>query len=203
MTKTKRVALTQSRWELTFACSQQGKGCTQVKRMPSICECLYVWLSGLCRILNQAHQQSNNRVQMMERFKDHLCGLFLETRIHFCHARVHSTCFPFIQEVHEDQAQAPLNATHPESPLPAPSAPEPAPATNAQAEKPIPSKSLLDWLRQQADYSLEAPSFGAVSVYEGFPHCFSFQITWCHLLIRSLLGSPERQVQEESRDMVL
>ncbi|XP_049635056.1 chromodomain-helicase-DNA-binding protein 6 isoform X1 [Suncus etruscus] len=66
-----------------------------------------------------------------------------------------------ILEVHEDQAQAPLNATHPEGPLPAPSAPEPAAATNAQAEKPIPSKSLLDWLRQQADYSLEAPSFGA------------------------------------------
>lgn len=67
-----------------------------------------------------------------------------------------------VLEVREDPAQAPLSTpSHPEGPGPASLAPEPALATSAQAEKPMPSKSLLDWLRQQADYSLDAPSFGA------------------------------------------
>lgn len=74
-------------------------------------------------------------------------------------------CFPFVQEVHEDPGQAPLSTSHPEGPVPPPVAPEPAPAAGSQAEKAIPSKSLLDWLRQQADdYSLDVPGFGAVSV---------------------------------------
>lgn len=72
--------------------------------------------------------------------------------------------FLLVQEVHEDPGQAPPSTSHPEGPVPAPSAPEPAPAASSQAEKAIPSKSLLDWLRQQADYSLEVPGFGAVSV---------------------------------------
>ncbi|EHH19691.1 Chromodomain-helicase-DNA-binding protein 6 [Macaca mulatta] len=66
-----------------------------------------------------------------------------------------------IEEVHEDPGQATLSTTHPEGPGPATSAPEPATAASSQAEKAIPSKSLLDWLRQQADYSLEVPGFGA------------------------------------------
>uniref|UniRef100_A0A8C4N1F8 Chromodomain helicase DNA binding protein 6 n=1 Tax=Equus asinus asinus TaxID=83772 RepID=A0A8C4N1F8_EQUAS len=62
--------------------------------------------------------------------------------------------------VHEDPGPAPLSTSHPEGPVPATSAPEPAPAASSQAEKAIPSKSLLDWLRQQADYSLEVPDCG-------------------------------------------
>ncbi|XP_059563041.1 chromodomain-helicase-DNA-binding protein 6 isoform X2 [Myotis daubentonii] len=66
-----------------------------------------------------------------------------------------------ILEVHENSGQASLSTSHPEGPVPAPSTPEPAPAAGSQAEKTIPSKSLLDWLRQQADYSLDVPGFGA------------------------------------------
>uniref|UniRef100_A0A8I3WB54 Chromodomain helicase DNA binding protein 6 n=1 Tax=Callithrix jacchus TaxID=9483 RepID=A0A8I3WB54_CALJA len=66
-----------------------------------------------------------------------------------------------ILEVHEDPGQATLSTTHPEGPGPATSATEPATAASSQAEKAIPNKSLLDWLRQQADYSLEVPGFGA------------------------------------------
>ncbi|XP_027625998.1 chromodomain-helicase-DNA-binding protein 6 [Tupaia chinensis] len=66
-----------------------------------------------------------------------------------------------ILEVHEDPGQATLSTTHSEGPGPATSTPEPAGATSSQAEKAVPSKSLLDWLRQQADYSLDVPSFGA------------------------------------------
>eukprot|EP00069_Balaena_mysticetus_P011810 bmy_07288T0 len=67
-----------------------------------------------------------------------------------------------ILEVHEDPGQAPLSTSHPpEGPVPATSTPEPAPVAGSQAEKAIPSKSLLDWLRQQADCPLEVPGFGA------------------------------------------
>ncbi|KAB1262260.1 Chromodomain-helicase-DNA-binding protein 6 [Camelus dromedarius] len=66
-----------------------------------------------------------------------------------------------ILEVHEDPGQTPLSTSHPpEGPVPATSTPEPSPMASSQAEKALPSKSLLDWLRQQADYSLEAPGFG-------------------------------------------
>ncbi|XP_075384855.1 chromodomain-helicase-DNA-binding protein 6 isoform X2 [Tenrec ecaudatus] len=64
------------------------------------------------------------------------------------------------KEVHEDTGQAPLSTTHPEGPVPAASAPETVAAASNQAEKTIPSKSLLDWLRQQSDYPLEVPGFG-------------------------------------------
>lgn len=71
-----------------------------------------------------------------------------------------------MQEVHEDPGQAPLSTPHPpEGPVPATSTPEPTPAAGSPAEKAIPSKSLLDWLRQQADCSLEVPGFGAVSAH--------------------------------------
>uniref|UniRef100_A0A8C0W7U2 DNA helicase n=1 Tax=Castor canadensis TaxID=51338 RepID=A0A8C0W7U2_CASCN len=79
------------------------------------------------------------------------------------------THFSFIQEVHEDPGQVNLSTTHPEGLGPATSTPEPAAATNSQAEKAVPSKSLLDWLRQQADYSLDIPSFGAVSSFSDKP----------------------------------
>lgn len=90
---------------------------------------------------------------------------------------IHTYSFFFlIQEVHEDAGQATLSTTHPEGPGVAPSAPEPTAAPGTQAEKAVPSKSLLDWLRQQADYSLDVPSFGAVSVGCCYPrpllaHC--------------------------------
>uniref|UniRef100_A0A8C9EFF5 Chromodomain helicase DNA binding protein 6 n=1 Tax=Phocoena sinus TaxID=42100 RepID=A0A8C9EFF5_PHOSS len=61
-----------------------------------------------------------------------------------------------ILEVHEDPGPAPLSTSHPsEGPVPATSTPEPAPVAGSQPEKAIPSKSLLDWLRQQADCPLE------------------------------------------------
>lgn len=80
--------------------------------------------------------------------------------------------FVLIQEVHEDAGQTTLNTTHPEGPGAASSASEPTAAASSQAEKAVPSKSLLDWLRQQADYSLDVPGFGAVSVGGCYPgHC--------------------------------
>ncbi|KAM5246730.1 chromodomain-helicase-DNA-binding protein 6 [Ctenodactylus gundi] len=66
-----------------------------------------------------------------------------------------------ILEVHEDPGQPTLSTAHSEGPGPATSTPEPtAEAASSQAEKAVPSKSLLDWLRQQADYSLDVPGFG-------------------------------------------
>ncbi|XP_037668365.1 chromodomain-helicase-DNA-binding protein 6 isoform X3 [Choloepus didactylus] len=65
-----------------------------------------------------------------------------------------------ILEVHEDPGQAALSSTRSERPMPAASAPETGIAAGTRAEKDIPSKSLLDWLRQQSDYSLEVPGFG-------------------------------------------
>ncbi|XP_035302697.1 chromodomain-helicase-DNA-binding protein 6 isoform X6 [Cricetulus griseus] len=66
-----------------------------------------------------------------------------------------------ILEVHEDAGQATLSTTHPEGPGAASPVSEPTTASGNQAEKAVPSKSLLDWLRQQADYSLDVPGFGA------------------------------------------
>lgn len=98
----------------------------------------------------------------MQTFKEHLMRFPFRNWFSLGH---NCTYFPpFIQEVHEDPGQAPLSTSHPEGPVPAPSAPEPAPAAGSQAEKAVPSKSLLEWLRQQADYSLDVPGFGAVSV---------------------------------------
>lgn len=86
--------------------------------------------------------------------------------------------FVLIQEVHEDAGQTTLNTTHPEGPGAASSASEPAAAASSQAEKAVPSKSLLDWLRQQADYSLDVPGFGAVSVGVAIPTTVSSLLTW-------------------------
>ncbi|NXA53835.1 CHD6 protein, partial [Nothocercus julius] len=64
------------------------------------------------------------------------------------------------QDVQEDQTQPPQTSPLPDGPGAAPSAPQPAPAALSHAEKPVPNKSLLDWLRQQSDYTLEVPAFG-------------------------------------------
>lgn len=67
------------------------------------------------------------------------------------------------QDVQEDQPQPPQNSPLPDGPVAATSAPPPVPATGSQ-EKAVPNKSLLDWLRQQSDYTLDVPSFGTVRV---------------------------------------
>uniref|UniRef100_A0A672UZH6 Chromodomain helicase DNA binding protein 6 n=1 Tax=Strigops habroptila TaxID=2489341 RepID=A0A672UZH6_STRHB len=54
----------------------------------------------------------------------------------------------------------PQNSPLPDGPVAATSTPQPVPAAGSQAEKAVPNKSLLDWLRQQSDYTLEVPSFG-------------------------------------------
>uniref|UniRef100_A0A8C8E9N5 Chromodomain helicase DNA binding protein 6 n=1 Tax=Otus sunia TaxID=257818 RepID=A0A8C8E9N5_9STRI len=43
----------------------------------------------------------------------------------------------------------------PDGPVAATSTPQPVPAAGSQAEKAVPNKSLLDWLRQQSDYTLD------------------------------------------------
>uniref|UniRef100_A0A5F8GB19 Chromodomain helicase DNA binding protein 6 n=1 Tax=Monodelphis domestica TaxID=13616 RepID=A0A5F8GB19_MONDO len=60
----------------------------------------------------------------------------------------------------EDQEQPSPSSTHPDGPISATSSPHTVTTTSVQAEKTIPNKSLLDWLRQQSDYTLEVPTFG-------------------------------------------
>uniref|UniRef100_A0A8C3V1D6 Chromodomain helicase DNA binding protein 6 n=1 Tax=Catharus ustulatus TaxID=91951 RepID=A0A8C3V1D6_CATUS len=64
-----------------------------------------------------------------------------------------------LQDVQEDQPQPPQNSPLPDGPVAATSTPQPVPAASSQ-EKAVPNKSLLDWLRQQSDYTLDVPSFG-------------------------------------------
>uniref|UniRef100_A0A8C3UU16 Chromodomain helicase DNA binding protein 6 n=1 Tax=Catharus ustulatus TaxID=91951 RepID=A0A8C3UU16_CATUS len=68
-----------------------------------------------------------------------------------------------LQDVQEDQPQPPQNSPLPDGPVAATSTPQPVPAASSQ-EKAVPNKSLLDWLRQQSDYTLDVPSFGTVRV---------------------------------------
>ncbi|KAM6054001.1 chromodomain-helicase-DNA-binding protein 6 isoform 3-T5 [Chlamydotis macqueenii] len=65
-----------------------------------------------------------------------------------------------LQDVQEDQPQPPQTSPLPDGLAAATSAPEPVPAAGSQAEKAVPNKSLLDWLRQQSDYTLDVPGFG-------------------------------------------
>ncbi|XP_074461701.1 chromodomain-helicase-DNA-binding protein 6 isoform X8 [Larus michahellis] len=65
-----------------------------------------------------------------------------------------------LQDVQEDQPQPPQNSPLPDGPVAATSTPQPVPAAGSQAEKAVPNKSLLDWLRQQSDYTLDVPGFG-------------------------------------------
>lgn len=75
--------------------------------------------------------------------------------------------FPSPQDVQEDQPQPPQNTPLPDGPVAATSTPQPVPAAGSQAEKAVPNKSLLDWLRQQSDYTLDVPGFGTVRVAFG------------------------------------
>uniref|UniRef100_A0A8B9DH27 Chromodomain helicase DNA binding protein 6 n=1 Tax=Anser cygnoides TaxID=8845 RepID=A0A8B9DH27_ANSCY len=63
-----------------------------------------------------------------------------------------------LQDVQEDQPQPPQNTPLPDGPVAATSTPQPVPAAGSQAEKAVPNKSLLDWLRQQSDYTLDLSS---------------------------------------------
>ncbi|XP_035199394.1 chromodomain-helicase-DNA-binding protein 6 isoform X2 [Oxyura jamaicensis] len=65
-----------------------------------------------------------------------------------------------LQDVQEDQPQPPQNTLLPDGMVAATSTPQPVPASGSQAEKAVPNKSLLDWLRQQSDYTLDVPGFG-------------------------------------------
>uniref|UniRef100_A0A8C9EST8 Chromodomain helicase DNA binding protein 6 n=1 Tax=Pavo cristatus TaxID=9049 RepID=A0A8C9EST8_PAVCR len=69
-----------------------------------------------------------------------------------------------LQDVQDDQLQPPQNSPLPDGPAAATSTPQPVPAAGGQAEKAVPNKSLLDWLRQQSDYTLDVPGFGTVRV---------------------------------------
>jgi len=71
---------------------------------------------------------------------------------------------PSLQDVQDDQLQPPQNSPLPDGPAAATSTPQPVPAAGVQAEKAVPNKSLLDWLRQQSDYTLDVPGFGTVRV---------------------------------------
>uniref|UniRef100_A0A803YPC6 DNA helicase n=1 Tax=Meleagris gallopavo TaxID=9103 RepID=A0A803YPC6_MELGA len=71
---------------------------------------------------------------------------------------------PSLQDIQDDQLQPPQNSPLPDGPAAATSTPQPVPAAGSQAEKAVPNKSLLDWLRQQSDYTLDVPSFGTVRV---------------------------------------
>ncbi|XP_064024033.1 chromodomain-helicase-DNA-binding protein 6 isoform X2 [Pogoniulus pusillus] len=65
-----------------------------------------------------------------------------------------------LQDVQDDQPQPPQTSPLPDGPVAATSTPQPAPAVGSPAEKAVPNKSLLDWLRQQSDYTLDIPGFG-------------------------------------------
>ncbi|XP_048819037.1 chromodomain-helicase-DNA-binding protein 6 isoform X9 [Lagopus muta] len=65
-----------------------------------------------------------------------------------------------LQDIQDDQLQPPQNSPLPDGPAAATSTPQPVPAAGSQAEKAVPNKSLLDWLCQQSDYTLDVPSFG-------------------------------------------
>ncbi|XP_072206666.1 chromodomain-helicase-DNA-binding protein 6 isoform X5 [Excalfactoria chinensis] len=65
-----------------------------------------------------------------------------------------------LQDVQDDQLQTPQNSPLLDGPAAATSTPQPVPAAGSQAEKAVPNKSLLDWLRQQSDYTLDVPGFG-------------------------------------------
>uniref|UniRef100_A0A8B9TMI5 Chromodomain helicase DNA binding protein 6 n=1 Tax=Anas platyrhynchos TaxID=8839 RepID=A0A8B9TMI5_ANAPL len=74
-----------------------------------------------------------------------------------------------LQDVQEDQPQPPQNTPLPDGPVAATSTPQPVPAAGSQAEKAVPNKSLLDWLRQQSDYTLDVPGFGTVRNFSDKP----------------------------------
>uniref|UniRef100_A0A8C3SVZ5 Chromodomain helicase DNA binding protein 6 n=1 Tax=Chelydra serpentina TaxID=8475 RepID=A0A8C3SVZ5_CHESE len=64
-----------------------------------------------------------------------------------------------LQDVQEDQTQPAQSSPHPDRPVTATSTPHTVTATSIRTEKAVPNKSLLDWLRQQSDYTLDVPGF--------------------------------------------
>lgn len=150
-----------------------------------------MWVSSW-RVLTQAPQHRNTQVEMDGKIQRTPYVFSFQKLVFIPSCLTAHTCFSFIQEVHEDPGQAPPSTEHPEGPVPASSAPEPAPAAGSQAEKAIPSKSLLDWLRQQADYSLEVPGFGTVSVVGATCHCHFLPADLLLCLIRSVLKETRR-----------
>lgn len=105
-----------------------------------------------------------------------------------------SLLLPLHQDVQEDQPQPPQNSPLPDGPVAATSTPQPVPAAGSQAEKAVPNKSLLDWLRQQSDYTLDVPGFGTVRVAFGgvcvcLPCMLPFVLGFLWLLLSS--GLPQ------------
>lgn len=111
-----------------------------------------------------------------------------------------SLLLPPLQDVQEDQPQPPQNSPLPDGPVAATSTPQPVPAAGSQ-EKAVPNKSLLDWLRQQSDYTLDVPSFGTVRVaFSGVCVCVCvpalcvalcvrfFLVTWFVVFIAAVQG---------------
>uniref|UniRef100_A0A8C8VN40 Chromodomain helicase DNA binding protein 6 n=1 Tax=Pelusios castaneus TaxID=367368 RepID=A0A8C8VN40_9SAUR len=64
-----------------------------------------------------------------------------------------------LQDVQEDQTQPAQSSLHPDGQVTATSTPHTVTATSVRTEKAVPNKSLLDWLRQQSDYTLDVPGF--------------------------------------------
>lgn len=65
--------------------------------------------------------------------------------------------------IQEDQTPTGPSNPNPDGPVSTTSTQQTVPNTTVQADKMVPNKSLLDWLRQQSDYTLEIPGFGTVS----------------------------------------
>uniref|UniRef100_A0A8C6Y3X1 Chromodomain helicase DNA binding protein 6 n=1 Tax=Naja naja TaxID=35670 RepID=A0A8C6Y3X1_NAJNA len=68
----------------------------------------------------------------------------------------------------EDEGQTVTSNSNSDGPVITTSSQQTVPATNVQTDKIVPNKSLLDWLRQQSDYTLEIPGFGTVSASFNF-----------------------------------
>ncbi|XP_067410623.1 chromodomain-helicase-DNA-binding protein 6 isoform X4 [Emydura macquarii macquarii] len=64
-----------------------------------------------------------------------------------------------LQDVQEDQTQPAQSSLHPDGQVTTTSTPHTVTATSIRTEKAVPNKSLLDWLRQQSDYTLDVPGF--------------------------------------------
>lgn len=73
--------------------------------------------------------------------------------------------------IQEDQPQSISSNPNSDVPVVTTSSQQTVPMTNVQADKIVPNKSLLDWLRQQSDYTLEIPGFGTVSISPTFQSC--------------------------------
>lgn len=95
----------------------------------------------------------------------------LEKKIFFQHLNNSLSLLSSHDIIQEDQAQTVPSNPNPDGPAISTSAQQTVPGTNVQAEKIVPNKTLLDWLRQQSDYTLEIPGFGTVSTVLASQHC--------------------------------